>query len=114
MSEGIQINDAAVAISPAGLEALLRKQGAALTVTRLDLSVSPEALNTLLRGLGSPPVEAGAAEARSVSPPSLSGLVEEGRLQLTVGRDGQNLDLDLQMAGLRLDFTAGGLRLTSG
>ena len=109
MADGIQIRDAAVAISPAGLEAMLRKEGAALTVSRLDLSVSAEALNTLLQGLGTPGTEA--PPEGPATPAQLSGGVEQGRLQLAVQREGKTLELDLRMAGMRLDFTAEGLRL---
>ena len=110
MTDGIQIRDAAVAISPAGLEAMLRKEGAALTVSRLELSVSAEALNALLQGLGAAAPETAPVDEPS-SPAQLSGGVEEGRLHLSVRRDGKTLDLDLRMAGMRLDFTAEGLRL---
>jgi hypothetical protein len=101
MAEGIRIEDAALEISPAGLEALVNRQGAEVRVTRLDLSVSPEALNALLRGLA----------PEGAAPPSAE--VSDGRLQLAAEQDGKRLALDLQVGNLRVELTAGGLRLVS-
>jgi len=102
MAEGIRINDAAVEISPAGLEALVTGQGAEVRVTRLDLSVSPEALNTLLTRLA----------PEGVSAPSAQ--VSDGRLQVTADQNGKRMALDLQLGGLRLELSPEGLRLVSG
>ena len=44
----LRVNDTALEISPEGLQALVNNQGAEIKVTKLDISVSPEALNTLL------------------------------------------------------------------
>ena len=102
MADGIRIHDAALEISPAGLEALVNHQGAAVTLTKIDLSISPEALATLLAGLAPADEPAPTAE------------VSEGRLQLSATREGKPMSLDLQVGGLRLEITAEGLRLVSG
>jgi hypothetical protein len=102
MSDGIRINDASLEISPDALDALIKKQGASVTVTKLDLSVSPAALTTLLRGLAP---EGAAAPAVEMS---------DGRLQVTAERDGKPMGLDLQVGGLRVEITGEGLRLVSG
>ena len=102
MADGIRINDAALEISPAGLEALVNRQGAAVTLTKIDLSISPEALTTLLAGL-----------APQGEPPPTAAL-SEGRLQVSTVREGKAMALDLQVGGLRLEITADGLRLVSG
>lgn len=102
MSDGIRINDAGLEISPEGLQALVNKQGTALRITKLDLSASPDALNTLLAGL----------TPEGQTAPKVD--VSEGRLQLNAAKDGQAVALDLQVGGLRLEFTAEGLRLVTG
>jgi hypothetical protein len=102
MADGIRINDAALEISPAGLEALVNRQGAAVTLTRIDLSVSPEALSTLL-----------ARFAPEGEPPPTAEL-SEGRLQVSATREGKPMTLDLQVGGLRLEISTTGLRLVSG
>ena len=102
MADGIRINDAALEISPEGLEALVSQRGADVRVTRIDLSVSPEAMNTLLRRLA-PEGEA---------PPTVS--VSDGRLQVAGLREGKRMALDLALGGLRLELSADGLRLFNG
>jgi hypothetical protein len=102
MADGIKIHDVAAEISPAGLEALVQQRGAEVTVTRLDLSVSQEALNVLLHGLA--PEGAAAPSAQ----------VDAAGLRLALEREGKPLSLDLQVGGLRLEFTGDGLRLASG
>ena len=102
MAEGIKIHDVAAEISPAGLEALVQQRGAEVTVTRVDLSVSQEALNVLLQSL---------APQGTTAP---SAQVEAGGLRVGLERDGKPLSLDLRMGGLRLEFTGDGLRLASG
>lgn len=101
MADGIRINDVSLEISPAGVEALVNKRGADITVTRLDLSVSPEALNTLLAGLA----------PQGTAPPSVT--LSDGRAQVSAERDGKRMGLDLQLGGMRLEISAGGLRLVS-
>lgn len=99
MADGIRIQDAALEISPAGLEALINKQGAEVRVTKIDLSVSPEALNTLLAGL---------APEGTASP---SAQVSDGRIQVSGEREGKRMALDLQVGSLRVEITAAGIRL---
>jgi hypothetical protein len=99
---GICINDVELELSPADLEALARSQNTAVTVTKLDVSVSPETLNRLLKGLS--PV--------GRKPPSAA--VSDGRLQVTAHPGGKNLALDLQVGTLRLELSAEGIRLVSG
>lgn len=103
MPEGIRINDAALEISPESVQSLIKKDGrpADITVSRLDLSVSGEALAALLQGL--------APEGA----PAPTVQMEEGRLQAAVQREGGPVGVDLRMGALRLQFTAEGLRLTS-
>jgi hypothetical protein len=102
MADGIRITDAALEITPAGLEAIVKKQGAQVTVTNLDISISPEALNTLL-----------SAMAPEGQPPP-SAALSDGRLQVTSHAGGMPASLDLRIAGLRVEITAAGLRLVSG
>lgn len=102
MAEGIRIHDAALEISPAGLEALVSRRGAEVTLTKIDLSISPEALNTLLGGL--------ATEEN----PAPTAALADGRLQVAAERDGKRMALDLQAGSFRLEITAGGIRLVSG
>jgi hypothetical protein len=101
MADGIRIQDAAIEISPEGLQSLLHKRGAAVTVSKLDLSVSPEALNTLIQGL----------TPEGTTPPTVecgdSGLV------VTAEREGQPMALDLRVGGLRVEISAGGVRLVT-
>lgn len=101
MADGIRINDAALEIAPEALAALVNKEGASVIVNRLDVSVSPEALATLLRGLA----------PEGTPPPSVA--VQEGGLQFSGEREGKRLGVDLRMGGLRLRFTPEGLHLTS-
>ncbi len=102
MADGIRINDAALEISPAGLEALVNQQGASVTLTKIDLSISPEALATLL------------ARFAPEGEPAPTAEVSDGRLQVSTTREGKPMSLDLQVGGLRLEFTTAGLRLVSG
>jgi hypothetical protein len=102
MADGIRVNDAALEISPEGLQALVNRQGAEIKLTKLDLSVSPEALNTLLTRFASEGEVAPAAQ------------VTTGRVYVTGVHDGQRMSLDLQLGGLRVEFTPEGIRLVSG
>lgn len=99
MADGIRINDASLEMSPAGLEALLKKEGASVTVTGLDVSVSPEALNTLLAGF------------TPEGQPAPSVVVSEGRLQVTGQGAGGTVNLDVRAGAFRLEITDQGLRL---
>lgn len=101
MADGIRINDASLEIAPEALTALVNKEGASVIVNRLDVSVSPEALATLLQGLA----------PEGTPPPSVE--VGEGNLQLAGEREGKRMGVDLRMGALRLQFTPEGLRLTS-
>ena len=101
MADGIKIQDAAVEISGEGLQALLNHRGAEVTVTKLDLSVSPEALNTLLVGLAPEGVNAPSAECA------------DGQLRLSAEKDGKPMALDLRVGGVRIELTTAGLRLTA-
>jgi hypothetical protein len=100
--QGIQIHNASLEVSPAGLEALVRKEGAEVRVTKLDLSISPEALNVLLAGM----------TPEGETPPQAA--VSEGRLQVSGAREGKRMALDLQVGGLRVELGADGVRLVSG
>ncbi len=101
MPDGIRINDAALEISPAALEALVGQKGADITLTRLDLSASEESLNTLLRGI----------TPEGQTPPSVE--ISEGRVRLAGTKEGRTMGIDLKVGGLRLELTEGGLRLLS-
>jgi hypothetical protein len=98
MDEGIRIEDAACEISPSGLESLLAKKGLELTVTRLDLSISQEALNALLQRFAPGPA-APRAE------------VLDGRLRVENPGEAGAVTVELQSGGLRLEITGEGLRL---
>ena len=102
MADGIRINDAALEISPAGLDALVKRQGAQVILTNIDLSISPEALNTLLSA---------ATPAGGTAP---SAAVSDGRLQVTGQAGEQRLSLDIRIGSFRLEVTGQGLRITSG
>ena len=102
VADGIRINDAAFEISPAGLEAIVKKQGAQVTLTNLDLSISPEALNTLLR-----------AFAPAGQPPPTATL-SDGRVEVTAQSADRQMGLDVRIGSFRLEITAEGLRLVSG
>jgi hypothetical protein len=102
MADGIRINDVALEISPAGLEAMVKKQGAQVTLTNIDLSISPDALNTLLSAFA-PPGE-----------PAPSAAVSDGRLQVTGQAAGSRVALDIRVGTFRLEVTEQGLRLVSG
>jgi hypothetical protein len=99
---GICINDAEIELSPADLESLVRSQNTSVTLTKLDVSISPETLNRLLKGLS--PV--------GRKPPSAA--VSDGRLQVTAHPGGKNVALDFQVGTLRLELSADGIRLVSG
>jgi hypothetical protein len=101
VADGIRIHDAQIEVSTGALESLLNRGGAEITVRKIDLSVTTDAVNALL---------AKAAPAGTV-PPSVTS--EAGRLQLQAERDGQQHRLDLQLGSLRLEISADGVRLTS-
>jgi hypothetical protein len=102
VADGIRINDAAFEISPAGLEAIVKKQGAQVTLTNLDLSISPEALNTLLSAFA------------PAGQPAPSAALSDGRLEVTAESAGRQVALDVRIGSFRLEITAQGLRLVSG
>ena len=101
MAEGIQIRDAALELSPEGLRSLLKGGGAELRLTRVDLSVSPDALNALL------------ASAAPEGTPPPSAELSDGEMRLSGERDGKRMTLDLRVSRLRLEISAEGLRLVS-
>ena len=101
MADGIRIHDAQIEVSTGALESLLNKGGADITVRKIDLSVTPDALNAVLRK---------ATPAGNV-PPTFEA--EEGRLVLQAEREGTLHRLDLQLGSLRLEISAEGVRLTS-
>ena len=101
MADGIRINDASVEISTGGLDALLNRQGADLTVRKIDLSVSSEALNTLL------------AKFAPEGAPTATAEISEGRAVVSSQKDGQTMRLDLQLGALRVTFGDDGIRLSS-
>jgi hypothetical protein len=102
LADGIRINDASVEITPAALDAMVKKQGAQVTVTGLDLSISPEALNTLLSALA------------PAGQPAPSAAVSDGRVQLTTQAGGQNVAIDVRAPSFRIEITAEGLRIVNG
>ena len=107
MADGIRIQDAALEISSPGLESLLKKQGTEVTVTKLDLSATQDALNTLL---ATPPgTSSGSGPA---SPPRLE--ISEGRLQLSLPQEGGAIVIDLRAKELRVEIQAGGIHLVTG
>lgn len=101
MADGIRINDAQIEVSTSALESLLNKGGADVTIRKIDLSVTPDALNAVLQK---------ATPAGNI-PPSLEA--EDGRLVLKAEREGTLHRLDLQLGSLRVEISADGLRLTS-
>src|SRR5437016_5423043 len=98
MDEGIRIEEIAFEISPTGLVSLLDKKGLELKVNRLDIAISEEALNSLLKRYA----PAGTSPAASV---------EGGQLTLTNSREGGTSKIELGSSGLRLEVTKRGLRL---
>ena len=99
MADGIRIEDVAVDISPGSLQGLISREGGEIRVTRLNLSLSQEALNVLLSR----------AAPEGGQPPTAR--VSDGRLLVTTG---QAVALDLQVGGFRVELTADGIRLVSG
>jgi hypothetical protein len=98
MDEGIRIEDAACEISPAGLEAMLAKKGVELRVTRLDLSITEAALNTIL-----------ARNQPRPAPPRVT--VANGTVKVAnLGEDGAT-SVELCAGGVRLEIADGSLRL---
>ena len=98
MEEGIRIDDAACEISPAGLEAMLAKKGVELRVTRLDLSMTEAALNTVLARSG----------PRQL-PPRVT--VASGSLTVeNLGEDGAT-KVEIRAPGVRVEIGDGALRL---
>src|SRR5205823_1856334 len=99
---GIRIHDAAFEISEQGLSELVAKRSAALAVTKLDLSLSPETMNRLLKG----------ATPRGKPAPKVQ--VSQGRLQVSTQQGNQKMGLDLQVGSLRIELSEAGIRLVSG
>lgn len=101
MADGIQIHDAQLDVSTSALESLLNKGGADVTVRKIDLSVTPDALNAVLR--------------KATPPGNLAPTVEseDGRLVLQAEREGTLHRLDLHLGSLRIEIGAEGVRLTS-
>jgi hypothetical protein len=98
MDEGIRIDDAACEISPAGLEAMLAKKGVELRVTRLDLSLTEAALNTIL-----------ARNQPRETPPRVT--VANGSLTLAnLGEDGATT-VEIRAPGMRMEIGDGSLRV---
>src|SRR5687767_7950428 len=101
MADGIRINDASLEITPAALDAMVKGQGAQVTVTKVDLSISPEALNTILT----------AATPQGTAAPSAS--LGDGRLQVTGQAGDKRVAVDIRAGSFRLQITPEGLRLVS-
>jgi|SRR5215831_17573204 len=98
MDEGIRIEDVAFEISPTGLVSLMDRKGLELKINRLDLSLSEEALNSLLKRYA--PAET-----------SPSATIEEGHLTFSSAREGATSRIELGSSGIRLEVIEGGLRL---
>ena len=49
MADGLRIHDAQIDVSTSALESLLNRGGADVTIRKIDLSVTPDALNAVLR-----------------------------------------------------------------
>lgn len=101
MPEGIEIHDAALDLSEESLAALIAGRGAALRLTRLDLSITPAALNALL------------AAAAPEGQPAPVVTCEEGGLRVAAGPEGHRAEVEVRAAGFRLLLSADGLRLVS-
>ena len=101
MADGIRIHDAEIEVTTGALESLLNRGGADVTVRKIDLSVTPDALNAVLRKATPPGNVAPTVES------------EEGRLVLQAEREGALHRLDLQLGSLRVEITGEGVRLTS-
>ncbi len=101
MADGIRIHDAQIEVSTGALESLLNQGGADVTIRKIDLSVTPDALNAVLRKATPPGNVAPSVEA------------EDGRLVLQAEREGTLHRLDLQLGSLRLEISGEGVRLTS-
>ena len=101
MADGIRIHDAQIEVSTGALESLLNRGGADVTIRKIDLSVTPDALNAVLRK---------ATPEGSVAPTVES---EDGRLVLQAEREGTLHRLDLQLGSLRIEIGVEGVRLTS-
>jgi hypothetical protein len=100
MADGIRINDAALEIPAAGVSALVNREGADVRVTRLDISISPEALAALVAGLA----------PEGTTPTAETG---DGSLKVSGEKDGKRVGLELRCGALRLEIKSDGLRLVS-
>src|SRR5438105_976411 len=100
--DGVHIRDAAFEISEEDLGELAAKRSGALAVTKLDLSLSPETLNRLLKG------------ATPRGKPAPKARVSQGRLQVSTQQGNRKMGLDLQVGSLRIELSEAGIRLVSG
>jgi len=107
MAEGITIHDAALEIDADGLESLLQRRGTALTVRRLDATLSGAALTALLGGAKE------AVEGERTATPTHEVAVTAGRLAYRGTRADAHLEVTLETTGLSLAFTGEGLRVTT-
>jgi hypothetical protein len=100
MTDGIRIEDAALEITAEGVEALVRREAPPLTVTRLSITVSAEALNTLIAGL--------APEGKSAAVK-----VGEGYARVDGQSEGRTLSVELRVGAVVLQLQDGGVRLAT-
>ena len=100
--DGIVIRDAAFEISEEDLGELAAKRSAALAVTKLDVSLSADTLNRLLKG----------ATPRGKPAPKVQ--VSQGRMQVSTQQGNRKMGLDLQVGSLRVELSEAGIRLVSG
>src|SRR5439155_20712606 len=99
--DGIVIRDAAFEISEEDLGELAAKRSAALAVTKLDVSLSPDTLNRLLKG------------ATPRGKPAPKAQVSQGRLQISTQQRNRKMGLDPQVGSLRVELTEASIRRVS-
>lgn len=124
MSDGIRIEDAAIDISPAGLEGLLGGGGPAeVSVSRVTLTVSEEVLNTVLRhgppgapksSEGAPAAATGATGAVAGAAAGPSVQIQPDGVSVDLNRGGKQLRLALRFGKVQVEFGDGVVRVTAG
>ncbi len=99
--DGIRVHDAAIEISSQGLADLVQQKGGAVTISRLDFSISEDALNLIL---------AGSVPEGEVPP--FAALTETG-VRLNGVRDDKRGEVVLNAGSLRISFSAGAVRIST-
>ena len=108
LPEGIRVDSATAEISPAGLRSLIQGRGVAVRITRVDATVSTDAVNALLQASAAPAVKA----ADGQSPPEAPAIdLSRGRVHYSASREGRALSVEIWASGAMIDFLSGSIRV---